>query len=174
MSVETDPLRVLTDLAEELDGKELQDIFIKDQHKFLIRLLTEEELNWSIRFIDPSNVATATRTLRLPTLAMSIREIDGSSVENKLFDQKWLDLDEDSRRSYESKNKYAKKYFAAEHLMEWLAERPPTFVQELEDFYNALSSRRDAAQVAAKNSSGEGSEKEENPNSTDPSPTGEQ
>jgi len=171
-----DPKSLLIDLAKEADGKSLGDFCTltkggKD-FKFEIRLPNEEETNWCFRYMNPANVVTVATSLKLPKLAISIRSINTISVD-KFFMDEWEALPEFDRLEYEAKNKFAQKYFTAEHMMQFLGQRFPDFIQELWELYEVLDKRRQEAQDELGNSSGEDSEKEESENSTEPSQPGE-
>lgn len=171
-STSVDPKRILLDLAKEIDGEGLDEIFDIDNFKFRIRMLNEEETSWAYGFVNPTNVVTIATSIRLPTMSMAIREINGMPTD-KFFESDWDNLDEVSRSAYESKNKYAKKYFVAEHLMEFLSQRQPDFMHSLWKRYEVLENRRKDLQEKIKNSSGEDSDKTEKKNSTESSPIGE-
>jgi hypothetical protein len=172
----SDPKSLLLDLAKEADGESLEDFCTVMKggkaFKFEIRLPNEEEANWTFRYMNPSNVVTVATSMKLPNLSISIRSINGISVDD-FFMQEWEELPEFDRLEYESKNKFAQKYFAAEHMMQYLGQRTPDFVQELWEHYEALDKRRKEAQAELGNSSGEDSEKGESENSTEASPLGE-
>jgi len=171
-----DPKSILMDLAKEADGESLGDscTLMKGgkAFKFELRLPNEEETNWCFRYMNPANVVTVATSMKLPKLAISIRGINDIPVEMFFFDE-WEALPQFDRMEYESKNKFAKKYFTAEHMMQYLGQRFPDFIQELWELYEVLDKRRKDAQDELGNLSGEDSETEENENSTEPSPPGE-
>ncbi len=164
---------ILTDLAKELDGNELEDIFEAKGHKWKIRLLNDEETSWTYRYVNPSNVITVATSMKLPILSMAVREMDGHKIID-LVEHEWAKLTEEEMVVYNKMNNFNRKYFAAEHFMEFLSQRLPGVVIELWTKYEAIEARRKAAQETSKKSSGEDSEKTEKENSTESSPTGEQ
>jgi hypothetical protein len=168
---------LLTDIGRELDGDGLEGEISVESLRCKVRLLNEEESNWRYAHVDSSNSVSALTSYRLPTLAIGIRDIFHQKQNRwisvyEFFDEDWKFLPQDTRDALESMNKYAKKYFVAEHLMEWLSQRPPEVLVELVKQWDQLEARRKEAQEALKKSLGEGSEKEESTNSTELSPSG--
>lgn len=159
---------LLLDLAKEADGGVLDSVFEVNKFTFKLRLPSEEEMNWCYRFMNPANTVTVATSMRLPILAIAIREINGLSIE-EFFASEWEGLSATEKSFYENANKFSKKYFAAEHLMQFLGQRPPAFIQSLWANYEELSKRRKIAGDEIKNSSGEGSEKAEKKSLTEPS-----
>lgn len=167
---------ILDDIGRELDGDTLEGELSARGFKAKVRLLTEEESNWRFARVDPSTPTSAISSFRLPTLAIGIREIYHEKLGRwvsvyEFFDDEWEKLPEDARDALMSTNKFSKKYFIAEYLMQWLSQRRE-IIKELYDQWTELEQRRSDAQAALKKSSGEGSEEEKSKNSTDPSPDG--
>lgn len=168
---------ILIDIGKELDGETLEAELVSGSLRCKARLLNEEESNWRYAHVDPSNSVSALSSFRLPTLSMGIREIYHSKLDRwvsvfEFFDEKWQELPQPTRDALTGMNKYARKYFVAEHLMEWLSQRPPEVMTELNKQWDELEEKRKKAQESLKKSSGEGSEKEKSTSSTEPSPDG--
>lgn len=168
---------ILTDIGKELDGDTLEGEISAGGLRFKVRLLTEEESNWRFGHVNTSNNASALSSFRLPTLAIGIREIYHEKFGRwvsvyEFFDEDWQKLSEEVQEALMDGNKYSKKYFMAEHLMEWLSQRREIML-DLHEQWTGLEKRREEAQKALKKSSGEDSEKGESTNSTEPSPPGE-
>jgi hypothetical protein len=166
---------ILNDLAKDLDGqKRISDTFHLQGHTWEMQLLNEEEGNWRNAHIVAANKLAMLSSFRLPTLAIAIRRIDGVSVE-EFFSQKWDNLDAQDRVDLQNMSKYAKKYFMAEHLMEFLSQRPPDAIEDLFlNGYDVLQKREADAQDTLKKYSGEGSEKEKSGITIESSPTGDE
>lgn len=139
------PKQVLFDLAKELDGNTIEDDFEVFGKIWTLKLLNEEESNWRNANLIVASRLTALSSLRLPTLAMSIRKIDGISVYD-FFANEWMELSEDDRKELENMNKYSKKYFVAEKLMEFLSQRIPDAIDLVWEKYQELEKRREESQ----------------------------
>lgn len=177
--------QLFSDIAKEMESKCISDTFLINGHNYEMRLLNGEEAQWrnahimlegmSIKAdgklgLTSTNLAALT-SIKLPTLAMGIRKIDGVTVEDA-YAEDWGLLQEEARISLLRDNKYARKWFVAEHFMEYLANWPDTVLEDLWRNWAELERRRDAAGEAVKKFSGESSEKEVNKNSTELSPSG--
>lgn len=164
--------RLLADIRTDLQGEGcIEDTFVVGGHKFLMRLLTEEETNWRNGNILMANKLVAVTSYRIPTLAIGIREIDDCNV-FEFFSEEWDKLDSEVREELNKTSKYTHKYFAAEHLMEYLSEFLPASVEPLWESWQELEKRREEAVQAVKKSSGESSEKDLSPSMTELSPSG--
>lgn len=152
------PRQILVDLANELDGRVLQDDFKIGSRTYTIRLLNEEETNWrNSHVVMSTQLATAT-SIRLPTVAMSVRSIDGTSIE-EIFKEEWDKVSEEKKNEYlNGTNRYSRKHFFAEFFMSWLSERFPDSITPLFEAWRELEDRRLKSQGELKNSSGESSE----------------
>jgi hypothetical protein len=168
------PKQLLLDIGKDLNITEgISEIFDIFGRKWKMSLLNEEESNWRMAHVVTSSKLSAVTSFRLPTLAIGIREIEGVSVYD-FFAEDWDKLTPDSRQELLSMNPYAKKYFCAEHLMQFLSDKYPEGIAELWEHWQQLEKRRNEAIAALKKSSGESSEKTAEPNTTEPSPTGEE
>ena len=169
------PKQMLDDLAREIDGEALEETFTFGGFVFRIRLLTEDEQNWRNSYINTGNQLSTISSWRLPTLAIGIREINNIPI-FEFFREEWEREDEtrDVVKLIAQKGKFSQKYFAAECLMEFLAERFPEKLQELYNPWQELEKRREEAQDATKKSSGEDSEKDTSTNGTESSPSGDE
>lgn len=143
------PKQILFDLAEELDGNVIEDDFEVFGKKWTLRLLNEEESNWRNANLIVASRLTALSSLRLPTLAIGIRKIDDVPVYD-FFAEEWMTLSDDERRELENMNKYSKKYFVAEKLMEFLSQRLPDAIDLLWNNWQELETRREKAQEMLK------------------------
>ena len=175
MSDKANIATVLKDLAKDLDGSaRISDVFSIKGHTWEMRLLNEEESNWRNAHILAANKLAMLTSFRLPTLAIAIRKIDDIPIDH-FFDDVWEEMDAQDRVEIQSMSKYAKKYFIAEHLMEFLSQRFPDAVEELfVKGYNVLQEREQEAQDTLKKSSGEGSETEKSEITIEPSPSGDE
>lgn len=171
----TNPKRVLDDLARELDGSCLEDTFVWRNRKFRMRLLNEEESNWRNGFVNMGTNLSTLTSWRLPTLAIGIREIDDVPV-FEFFRPQWeaAEKGREVLRLIEGRGVFSMKYFSAEHLMQWLGQRPPELVEDLWKFWKSLEDRREAAQGNIKKFSGVDSEKDTNQSGTGSTPSGEE
>lgn len=149
---------ILTDLSSELQGTLLEETFTVRGRKFTLRLLNAEENMWRNARIDISSQFSALSSWKLPTLAIGLRAIGGIPVEEG-WGEDWLNVDADSRQVLESANKFARKYFTADYLMQFLSQLPNDFIEELVECWENLSARSKEAQDALKKSSGENSVK---------------
>jgi hypothetical protein len=152
------PKQLLLDIGRELDitGK-ISDTFDVLGHKWEMALLSEEESNWRMAHVVIGSKLSAVSSFRLPTLSIGIRSIDEVSVFD-FFEDDWKDLSTDARQELLAMNPYAKKYFCAEHLMQFLADRLPEGIAELWERWQLLEKRRQEAIETLKKSSGESSE----------------
>jgi hypothetical protein len=114
-----------------------------------MRLLQDHERNWANGFIRNTSLNAMLTSIRAPTLAIGIREIDGVPVP-VFFQQQWeaesAELETLARQMLESSNPYVKQYWFAERLFQWLSLRPPKFVEELWAKWTELEGRRDKAE----------------------------
>lgn len=149
---------ILTDLSNELQGSLLEDTFEVRGRKFTMKLLNAEENMWRNARVDISSQYSALSSWKLPTLAISIRAIEGKPIE-EAYKDKWDELDESTKSMLETANKFAKKYFTADFLMQELSQFPNDFIEELTACWEKLSGRSREAQDALKKSSGENSVK---------------
>jgi len=175
MSEIKNPKQLLMDLARELDGEALDDTFDCFGFQWTIRLLNEEESNWRNGYVNTGSKLSTITSYRLPTLAIGIRAINGIPV-YEFFQEEWESTEEgrNALAVIEGRGRFSQKYFAAEHLMEWLAERFPEKLEELWEYWAALESRREDAQGATKKSSGEASDEDTKPTGTESSPSGDE
>ncbi len=178
--------QLFSDIGKEMESRCISDVYEVQGHKYEMRLLSGEETQWRNAHImldgmaikadgklglSSANLAALT-SIKLPTLAMGIRKIDGESVADA-FEDNWGDIPAKQQLSLLEGNKYAKKWFIAEHFMQYLSGWLDTILEELWNKWAVLEERRRQAGEELKKSSGEASEKEEKPNSTEPSPSGE-
>jgi hypothetical protein len=175
MSKPINPKRLLNDLAKELDGETMESTFLFKGHEFTISLLNEEETNWRNGFVNTGTSLSTLSSWRLPTLAIGIRYIDGVSVYEFFADQ-WNETEEGRqvRALIEGRGRFSRKYFVAEHMMEWLAERDTEVMEEMWDHWLELEKRREEAQESIKKSSGEASDTDTRENGTEASPSGDE
>lgn len=165
--------KLLDDVRNDLNGDGcIEDTFEVSGHKVRMRLMNEEEQNWRNGNIIMMNKMSAISSFRLPTLAIGIRSFDDMDV-FEFFAEEWDRLDASVREELNKTSKYTHKYFAAEHMMEFLSQWSPEAVNKLWEKWQELESRREEAVAAVKKSSGESSEKVKNPNMTEFSPFGE-
>ena len=164
---------LLDDIGKELDVTgNISETFSIFNHNWTFALLNEEESNWRMSHVNMGNKLSAVASFRLPTLAMGIRKIDDVPVFD-FFTDEWKELPDDTRRELVNMNPYARKYFTAEHLMKFLAERYPEGIAELWEKWQELETRRLEAIATLKKSSGESSESETlDQNTTELSPIG--
>jgi len=162
----------LLDLKKELGGELLEDTFQVGDHQFTMRLLNEEETSWCYQYVNMGSVVSMGTSMRLPTLSMGIRAIDGISL-LEYFSEDWEKLDKDERAALLEANPLSQKYFIAGHMMDFLGDCPPDMITKIWKQWETLVSRRADAQENLKNSSGEDSEKEESESSTESSQPGE-
>jgi len=168
-----DPKRLLLDLKKELGGELLEDTFQVGEHTFTMRLLNEEETSWCYQYVNTGNVMAMGISLRMPTLAIGIRAIDGTPL-MEYFSEDWNKLTEAERSALQEANRYSQKYFIAGHMLDYLGDCAPDMITKLWAEWEKLSKRRSDAQEQAKNSSGEVSEQETSENTTESSPSGDQ
>lgn len=169
------PKQLLMDLGKELDGDCLERTFELFGHTWSIRLLNEEESNWRNGYVNTGSKLSTITSYRLPTLAIGIREIDGIPV-FAFFQEEWKNTEEGRQalELIEGRGRFNQKYFTAEHMMEWLAERFPEKMEELWEPWADLEERREKAQGSLKKFSGEDSEEDTNPTGTESSPSGDE
>ena len=149
----------LLDFQSEMKGSLLEDTFTVQGKTWTMRLLNEEEQTWSTSMMNTTNVVTTAVSSRLATLAIGIREIDGVPVYEH-FAGDWDNMPEATRTALEDMNKYALKYFVAEHLHSIMAPLPPETITSLWEGWSELIKRREGAQDMSKKSSGETSQEE--------------
>lgn len=173
MSTKKNPKQILDDIGKELDCTgEISQVFNILGHNWKMSLLNEEESNWRMAHVVVSTKLSAVASFRLPTLAIGIREIDGISIA-EFFEDDWKLLPESARQEMLLSNPFTRKYFCAEHLMNFLSQRFPEGVAELWEKWQELEDRRKEAISALKKSLGESSEEEKSQSTTEPSPIGE-
>jgi hypothetical protein len=180
MAERNNPKLLLMDLQRELDGDPITHVCCVHNFWWEMKLLNEEESNWRNGYVNTGTKLSAVSSWRLPTLAIGIRRI-GSSREElipvmEFFRDDWESTEElrNAAELIEGKGAFSQKYFAAEYLMSWLAERAPEVLTPLYTEWQELEARREAAQEQVKKSSGESSEEEEKPSGTELSPSGDE
>jgi len=169
------PKMILMDLARELDGETLEHTCMVHNHKWTMRLLNEEESNWRNGFVNMGTRLSAITSWRLPTLAIGIRAIDGVPI-FEFFKEQWSTTEElrKALETMEGRGKFSQKYFAAEHLMEFLSSRFPEVLEPLWEEWQKLEERREGAQASIKKSFGENSGEGTKPSGTESSPSGDE
>ncbi len=174
------PKLLLMDLQKELDGVTLEHVCVVHGFQWKLMLLNEEESNWRNGYVNTGTKLAAVTSWRLPTLAIGIRAIGRVGEEmmpvSMFFQEEW-DTTAETRAAaeiIEGKGSFSQKYFTAEYLMEYLAQRFPEALKPLYEEYQALEKRREDAQASVKKSSGESSEEGEKPSGTEPSPSGDE
>jgi hypothetical protein len=172
MSTKKSPKQILDDIGKELDiTGGISDVFNVLNHNWEMALLNEEESNWRMAHVVVSTKLSAVASFRLPTLAIGIRKIDGISIAD-FFEDDWQVLSEAARQEMLLSNPFTRKYFCAEHLMNFLSQRFPEGVAELWEKWQELEDRRKEAISSLKKSSGESSAEEKSQSTTEPSPIG--
>jgi hypothetical protein len=112
-------------------------------------------------------------SLRIPTLAIAIRKINGTSIFEH-YKEDFEKLKDEEKEELEQNEDY-KKYFGANRFMEdELKKRSPEFIAELWEEWKKVEERRKEAQEAIKKSSGVPSEKEKKENTLESTPSGNQ
>jgi len=144
----------LLDFQSEMKGKLLDDEFTVHGKKWKMKMLNEEEQMWSTSMMNTTTVITTALSGRLANLAIGIREIDDTPV-YEYFTEDWDELEEREQEALQNMNRFAIKYFVAEHLHSILAEMPPNVITDLWNGWNELVERRAEAQEMSKKSSGE-------------------
>jgi len=147
----------LMDFQKEMKSQLLEDTFEVRGKRWTMRLLNEEETLWATSMMNTSTIVTSAVSAQLAHLAMGIREIDGSPI-YEYFTEDWDKLEDRERAALLEMNRYALKYFVAEHMHSFLAEMPPEVTNDLWECWNKLLERREDAQAMAKKSSGETSQ----------------
>ncbi len=165
--------QIFTDISKEMEGRCLSDTFEVYGHMYEMKLLNGEESNWRNANIIMETKLAALSSIKLPTLAIGIRSMDGASVE-EAFKDSWKKIEEDERAKLESNNPFAKKYFLAEHFMQLLSQWGDKALDELWEKWGELSERSEKARNNLKKQSGGSSEETKKENSTELSPSGDQ
>jgi len=173
----TDLRSILLDIENESKGFLLQEEFEIRGKKYLFKLLNDKENNWSISHMRADNEFTLAMSARVSQLAISIRAIDGYSIEDIFASDMKISLidDEDPERSEKEKhNEEVRKLFfkyendkqliAAHLFREFLLKQASVIVNELHECWQKLVERQGKAQVELKNSLGESLVKEEKKN----------
>ncbi|MDC1300030.1 hypothetical protein N8Z24_00830 [bacterium] len=164
---------ILSNLQKELSGDFLQKEVEVRGHKYVLRLLTEQENSWTFRFFKSGNELSLAVAVRSAQLAVGIRSIDGTPLIDCV--KKKLDaLTEPERNALFLRNENSEHLVAAELFVEFLTSQSPSFIGELHDVWAKLQKEHGEAQVALKKLSGEDSETEEKKVSTESSPAGDQ
>lgn len=151
----------LLDFQSEMKGKLLEDTFSVYDKTWTMKLLNDEEQTWAMSMVNTTNAISTGLSGRLSNLAIGIRAIDGKPV-YEYFVEDWEALPKADRDALENMNRYALKYFVAEHLHSVLAPMPPEVITELWESWEKLAERRAEAQAMSKKSSGETSTPESN------------
>jgi hypothetical protein len=174
--------QIFQDIAKEMESKCLTETFEVQGHSYEMKLLNGEETNWRNAHVMLNGKFTeegmtsinlaALSAVKLPTLAIGIRKIDGVPVK-EAFKEDWGDLDDKVKLNLLGDNKFAKKWFIAENFMQYLSSWIDDSLEELWGKWDELQKRRVEAAETLKKSSGEAST-ENIENSTEPSPSGDQ
>lgn len=141
----------LIDFKNEMSGRLIEETYEVEKRTWTLRLLSDEEETWSMGLIDFTNEATVATSSRRSLLAIGIRSIDGCLV-GEAFEEEWLHLSDEERIALANMNKYAHKYFVAEHLYSYLSDLPGEVIHELWAKWADLVSRRKEAQSMSKKS----------------------
>lgn len=147
----------LLDFQTEMKGLLLEDAFLLHGKMWTLKLLNEEEQTWATSMLNMTTTMSAYMSTRLAALAIGIRKIDGAEIYD-YFQEDWYKLDEADRRALESENRFARKYFVAEHMHQFLAEMPSELINDLWSAWTELEGRRQKSQDMSKKSSGETSQ----------------
>lgn len=163
---------VLLDIQQELQGLLLEDTFTIYNHKYTLKLLSEEETIWTYGFLNPKSTISIAVASRLASLSIGLRAIDELPI-SEVFQKVYDDLSKDEKDALHKEHKEPKMIYAS-LVMAWIRKQPDIFVNNLHESWQELEQRRIDAQEEVKNSSGESLEKEENQNLTELSQLGEQ
>jgi len=125
---------ILKDLGELFLKGFVEDEVEISGFKFKLRTLDEQESIWRDKYTDLSMNTSFLSSRRVPTLAISIREINGKKVKDI------VDISEEEKKKYEDKEDNY-KYLVAEKVKDFLLEAPPSFIDKLWSKYQELESR---------------------------------
>jgi len=173
----TDLRSILLDIENESKGFLLQEEFEIRGKKYLFKLLNDKENNWSISHMRADNEFTLAMSARVSQLAISIRAIDGYSIED-IFASEMKQVsvnDEDPDKEVKEKKnetlrhlffKYEddKQLIAAHLFKDFLLKQSSIIVNEMHECWQKLVMRQGTAQTELKNLSGESSGLEEKKN----------
>lgn len=128
--------KLLSDCEETVEKGMIERTFSCHGLKWVMRPLRDHENSWRSKYIIPGSLVSLTTSNRSATLAIGIRAIGSEDEEpepiENFFAKEWDELKKQARNLLESNN-YAKQYFLAEKLHEWLSNKTPQFVDELWD-----------------------------------------
>ena len=159
---ESNPKQILLDLEKELSGDFLESEVEVRGKVFLFRTLNDKELSWTFSKSGvelPVSGVEAAMKLRRPTIAVGIKAIGGTLVED-LFADEWKSLTDTEKSLLLKRDKQARRFHAAGLLLDYLDNLPSLFIQELFNAWTSLEDRQQEAQKEVKNSSGEGSQEQ--------------
>jgi len=155
--------RLLKDCADSADKGRITRTFTAHGLKWTMMPLNDHEANWRNKYIIPGSLLSIQTSQKAPTLAIGIRAIGPVDADNdkldpveEFFKEDWDKLKAQLRNVLET-NDYARQFYLAEMLYEWLGTRPPEFVDELWSSWLKLTSE----QTEAENRLGESSREKE-------------
>lgn len=141
--------KLLADLESEVDRGFIEETVEHSGHKYTLRTLNDGESNWKNQFVDiMGSAANMLSSQKAPTLAISVRAVDGVSVtdmfrpdkpegeENK-EDREWREY-----LSWETMRPFERQIFCAKKLLEWFYLRPNEYTSGLFEHYQKLEERR--------------------------------
>jgi hypothetical protein len=134
--------KLLSDCVESVDSGRIERVYEAHGLKWSMKPLNDHESNWRNKYVIPGSLLSLTTSQKAPTLAIGVRAIgiageDPPEPVSEFFQDKWDTLAGRAKELLES-NPYAKQYFMAETLLEWLSSRGPDFIDKLWDKWNML------------------------------------
>jgi len=130
--------QILEDIATQTRGAEISTVATVAGHKYLLHTLSADEEVWADGYVSSNSAMAAITSMKLPTLAASIRAIDDITVD-KLFDFS----NQNSNEAFHTQSSWHRHYWEMSQMLLWLGDRPNPLIIELWKEYVALTERRD-------------------------------
>lgn len=142
--------KVLTDIDQQLQGLEIEDIVELAGKKYQMSTLTADEEVWADSFTNLASPVSATSSMRLARLSAAIKSVDGIPV-SELFE--FSDETDEADKSYHTESQYRMRYWEMSQMMLWLGKLSGKIIVEMWRGYTGVIERRDAVWDEIKKSS---------------------
>lgn len=144
--------QILKDLKTELSADFLEEVITVKGRTFKLKLLNDAETGWAFSQVNTRNEIGLAVSVRRATLAIGIREVDGS-LPSALFEEALSTLSDDEiDKKVEDLCEGSWQLFYAYMMLEFLKELPSTFIDSIYEGWKSLEERRSEAQGNIKNS----------------------
>ena len=140
---------VLRDIAQQLEGHQLQIVAEIAGHSYTLTTLNSEEEWWADSVMQTNNPKVLVASFIIARIAASIKAIDGIPI-SELFD--YPDNMDVEVKALHQLTKSAKRQWELDQMLAWLGEQPKSLISDIGEEYKKLSTRADDSWTELKNS----------------------